>query len=120
MALKKLYIGSVGPLLYDDLDKYEDGENNVALRLADEFGNTLFQVIGSPVGDEDGVRKVDLQGNWVTVPIKETSPGNLHDMAEDGYYLYLYSSLGKWVRFKAYSWNVYIGQLIGLGLLTYS
>ena len=119
MSLRKFYIGTVGPFLYDDSGVYADGSPVVAFRLLDDADNTVFKIVGPPSADEDAVRMVDSYIHWVSPPISETSSGVSHDFAEDGNHLYIYSSVtSKWMKFAKVPWGL-SGQLMGLGLFTY-
>lgn len=56
MAQKKVYIGSVGPLLFDDAGTFPDGENH---------GLACGRI---PTADGDVLRKGDVQGGGIVAP----------------------------------------------------
>lgn len=54
MATQEYYVGSVGPLLYDDTETYSDAVGRVAFRGAQIY------LDGAPTEDEHALRKVDM------------------------------------------------------------
>ena len=62
MAKKKVWIGSVGPYVYDDVNTYADAVGQVGLRTE---GKMLSE--GVPTNPDDVIRLSDI-GGAVTVP----------------------------------------------------
>ena len=54
MALKEVWIGSVGPFLYEDTDTYEDGEDLRGLRVEQMFMDN------APASDNEVLRRADI------------------------------------------------------------
>lgn len=54
MAVQEFYVGSVGPLLYDDTETYSDAVGRVAFRGAQIY------LDDAPTEDEHALRKVDM------------------------------------------------------------
>ena len=72
---------------------------------------------------DSGKTTADFGVVWASsAPTGETDSGSDHEMAEDGIYLYVYSAIThKWMKFLKSSWSSgNTGELIGIGLLTYS
>lgn len=55
MAQKKVWIGSVGPLLFDDANTYTDAVNHKGFRT-----EGVIQADGAPVDSNDVIRLADL------------------------------------------------------------
>jgi len=60
MAEKKVYIGSVGPFLFEDVDSYDDGKTLRGLRT-----NQIY-LEDAATGDNEIVRKFELDINTST------------------------------------------------------
>jgi len=55
MAIKRVWLGSVGPFLYDDAGTYEDGVLNRALRTEGQL-----QIDSEPIVDKNALRLMDI------------------------------------------------------------
>ena len=60
MAIKKVYIGSVGPFLFDDTDLVNDEDGDFPGATQKGVTVQTMAVYEAPVSDEDVVRNVDL------------------------------------------------------------
>lgn len=71
MALREIYIGSVGPLLYDDSEFDHAISVQGRIRITD-----------APVADDDVARKIDVEGQYVkldgSTPLTADWPMGLH------------------------------------------
>ena len=75
MADKEVYIGSVGPLLYDDSDVYEGTSEAVrAIYSPDGEGKLKkLEVSDAPVNSSDVVRKADLSSGILNPAIQDVT-----------------------------------------------
>ena len=72
---------------------------------------------------DSGKTTADLGVTWVSPPANADDPGNEHELAEDDNHLYVCIATDTWKRAALNTWtnpSATVGQLIGLGMLTYS
>lgn len=61
MAEQEIYIGSTGPIIYDDTDVYDDGVGVTGIRVQQ------MRVEQAPVGPYAVIRLIDLAADVTTV-----------------------------------------------------
>ena len=61
MALKEYWMGSVGPLLYDDEDTYEDGETLRGMRVKQIFLDDAPSTVGEALRQTATMTEDDLE-----------------------------------------------------------
>ena len=83
MAIKKIYIGSVGPFEYDDSDPINDVDGDFSGETQKGLATTGKALVGeAPTADEGVVRKVDLLNliypvGSIYLSVNSTTPSDL-------------------------------------------